>query len=86
MLAAQQSLKAQVGCETLPASGVQSGTASDCRPSSGCAALGESESARLGSGAALPLVTSILAHDLFGCSCELELTVEPPASRQVGLR
>jgi hypothetical protein len=39
-------LKAQVGCETLLASGVQAGT--DCHPSRGCAAaLSESESARL---------------------------------------
>ncbi len=41
-----------------------------------------------GSGTAPPRITGILDHDLFGCSCELELTVEPPAStggRQVGL-
>ena len=78
----------QVGCETLLASGVQAGT--DCQPSSGCAALrlSDSESARLGSGAAWPRFTGILDHDLFGCSCKLELIVEPPAStggRQVGL-
>ena len=41
------SLNAQVGCETLPASGVEAGT--DCR--SGCASLSDSESARLGRGA-----------------------------------
>ena len=41
------SLNAQVGCETLPASGVEAGT--DCRR--GCASLSDSESARLGSGA-----------------------------------
>jgi hypothetical protein len=77
---------AQVGCEILPASGVQAGT--DCCPSSGCSALSDSKSARLGSGAARPLFTSILDHDLFGCCCELKLIVEPPAStegRQVGL-
>ena len=78
----------QVGCETLLASGVQAGT--DCQPraSSGCAALSDSESARLGSGVARPLFTGNLDHDLFGCSCKLELIVEPPAStggRQVGL-
>ena len=79
-------MKAQVGCETLLASGVQAGT--DCRPSRGCAALSDSESARLGRGAARPQFTGILDHDLFGCSCKLELIVEPPAStgaRQVGL-
>jgi hypothetical protein len=57
-------------------------------PSSGCAALSDSESAMLGSGAALQQFTGILDHDLFGCSCELELIVEPPArkgGRQVGL-
>jgi hypothetical protein len=80
----------QVGCETLLASGVQAGTVTDCQPSSGCAApgLSDSESARLGSGAARQRFTGILDHDLFGCSCKLELTVEPPAStegRQVGL-
>ncbi len=82
----RRTLKAQVGCETLLASGVQAGT--DCQPSRGCSALSDSESARLGSGAVLPLFTCILDHDLFGCSCKLELTVEPPAStggRQVGL-
>ena len=78
----------QVGCETLLASGVQAGT--DCQPraSSGCAALSDSESARLGSGVARPRFTGNLDHDLFGCSCKLELIVEPPAStggRQVGL-
>jgi hypothetical protein len=60
----------------------------ECRPSSGCAALSDSESARLGRCAARPQFTGILDHDLFGCSCELELTVEPPAStgdKQVGL-
>ncbi len=65
---------------------VQAGT--DCRPSSGCAALSDSESARLGHGAARQRFTGILDHDLFGCSCELELTVEPPAKtggKQVGL-
>jgi hypothetical protein len=41
------SLNAQVGCETLPASGVEAGT--DCR--CGCASLSDSESARLGRGA-----------------------------------
>ena len=79
-------MKAQVGCETLLASGVQAG--SDCRPSRGCAALSDSKSARLGRGAARPQFTGILDHDLFGCSCYLELVVEPPAStgaRQVGL-
>ncbi len=63
-------------------SGVQAGT--DCRPSCDC----DSESARLGCGAARPQFTGILDHDLFGCSCELELNVEPPAStggRQMGL-
>jgi hypothetical protein len=82
----RRTLKAQVGCETLLASGVQAGT--DCQPSRGCAALSDSESARLGSGAARQRFTGILDHDLFGCSCELELTLEPPAStggRQVGL-
>jgi hypothetical protein len=84
-----RTLKAQVGCETLLASGVQAGT--DCQPSSCCIALSDSESARLGCGAARPLFTGILhheTHELFGCSCKLELTVEPPAStggRQVGL-
>ena len=76
----------QVGCETLLASGVQAGT--DCQPSSGCAALSDSESARLGSGVARQRFTGNLDHDLFGCSCKLELIVEPPAStggRQVGL-
>ena len=46
------------------------------------------ESARLGRGTALPQFTGILDHDLFGCSCKLELAVGPPASpggRQVGL-
>ncbi len=61
-------------------------TVTDCLPSSGCAAaaLSDSESARL----ALQLFTGILDHDLFCCSCKLELTVDPPAStggRQVGL-
>ena len=68
-------------CQT---SGVQAGT--DCRPSRGCAALSDSESARLGCGVALQQFTSILDLDLF---CKLELTVEPPAStggRQVGLK
>ncbi len=76
----------QVGCETLLASGVQAGT--DCQPSRCCAALSDSESARLGSGTARQLFTGILDHDLFRCSCKLELIVEPPAStggRQVGL-
>ena len=41
------SLNAQVGCKTLPASGVEAGT--DCRR--GCASLSDSESARLGRGA-----------------------------------
>ncbi len=41
-------LKAQAGCKTPPASGVQAGT--DCRPSRCCAALSDTESARLGSG------------------------------------
>jgi hypothetical protein len=69
-----------------PCSGVQAGT--DCRPSCCCTALSDSESARLGCGAARPQFTCILDHDLFGCSCELELNVEPPAStggRQMGL-
>jgi hypothetical protein len=52
-LSKRQTLKAQFGCKTLLASGVQAGT--DCRPSSGCTALSDSESARLGCGAALPL-------------------------------
>jgi hypothetical protein len=48
------------------------------------------ESARLGRGTARarPQFTGILDHDLFGCSCKLELAVGPPASpggRQVGL-
>ncbi len=86
MLAARQSLKAQVGSETFPESGVQDGT--DYRPSRGCAALSDSESARQGRGAARLLFTGILEHALFGCSCELESTLDPPASaggRQVGL-
>ncbi len=73
----------RIGCETLPASGVQAGT--DCRPSRCCAALSDSESARLGCGASRQRFTGILDHDLFG---ELDLTVEPPAStggRQVEL-
>ncbi len=78
ILAQQETnLKAQVGCETLLASGAQAGT--DCRPSRCCAALSD---------AALQQFTGILDHDLFGCSCKLELIVEPPAStgaRQVGL-
>ena len=41
------SSNAQVGCETLPASGVEAGT--DCRRC--CASLSDSESARLGRGA-----------------------------------
>jgi hypothetical protein len=41
--------------------------------------------ARLGRGAARKRFTGILDHDVFGCSCELELTVEPPA-REVGKR
>ncbi len=52
-LSKRQTLKAQVGCETLLASGVQAGT--DCQPSRGCAALSDSESARLGRGTARPL-------------------------------
>ncbi len=47
---------------TLLASGVQAGT--DCRPRSGCAALSDSELARLGHGTALPLFTGVLEHDL----------------------
>ena len=85
-LSKRRTLKARVGCETLLASGVQAGT--DCHPSRGCAALSDSESARLGRGAARPQFTGILDRDLFGCSCKLELIVEPPAStggRQVGL-
>jgi hypothetical protein len=41
----------------------------------------------LSSGADLPLFTGILDHDLFSCSCKVELTVEPSAStggRQMG--
>jgi hypothetical protein len=72
-------LKAQVGCETLLASGVQAGT--DCRPS---AALSDSESARLGHGAALQQFTGILDHNLLGCSCKLDLIVEPPAALEAG--
>ena len=87
-LSKRRTLKAQFGCETLLASGDQAGT--DCRPSRGCAALSDSESARLNlnRGAARQRFTGILDHDLFGCSCELDITVEPPAStggRQVGL-
>ncbi len=75
-----------IGCKTLLASGVQAGT--DCRPSSGCAALTQwlrvcHWQARLWRGPA-----AVHWHDLFGCSYELELIVEPPAStedRQVGL-
>ncbi len=84
MLAEKQSLEAQVGCKSLP--GVQAGT--DCRPSSGCTALSDSESARLCSGAARQLFTGILVHDLFCRCCKLELTIVPAAStgcRQVGL-
>ncbi len=40
----------------------------------------DSESARIGRGAARLLFTGILARGLFGCSCELELTVDPPTS------
>ncbi len=84
MLAEQQSLKARVGCETLPANGVQARLAvglSIQRPSSSCcAALSDSESARLGYGEAWLQFSGILDPDLFGCSCELELTVYPPAS------
>jgi hypothetical protein len=64
-LSKRRTLKAQVDCKTLLASGVQAGT--DCRPSSGCAALSDSKSARLGSGAARQQFTDILYHDLFGC-------------------
>ncbi len=48
--------------------------------------LRDSESARLGSGAARQQCTG-LDHDLCGCSCQLELIVEPLAStggRHVG--
>ena len=48
----RRSLKAQVGYETLPANGIQAGT--DFRPSRTCASLSDSESARLGRGAARP--------------------------------
>ena len=44
--------------------------------------------ARLWRGPARWQFTGILDHNLFGCSCELELIIEPPASmggRQVGL-
>ncbi len=84
MLAAKQSLESEIGCKTL--SGVQAGA--NCRPKSSYAALSDSESSRLGSGAARQRLTVIPAHALFGCSCKLELTVELPASiccRQVGL-
>ncbi len=50
--------------------------------------LCDSESARLGSGAALQQFKDILDHDLFGCSCNFQLTVDRPAStggRQMGL-
>jgi hypothetical protein len=63
-------LKAQEGCKTLLASRVQAGT--DCSSSLGCAALSDSESAMLGSGAALQQLTGFLDHDLFGCSCKVE--------------
>ena len=53
-------------CCKLLASGVQAGT--DCRPSRCCAALSDSESARLGRGAARQQFTGVLDHDLFGCS------------------
>ncbi len=53
-------------------------------PAAAAAALSDSESARLGSGAARPQVTDILNHDLFGCSCKLELIVEP--AREAGKR
>jgi hypothetical protein len=47
----------------------------------GCTALmSDSKSASIGSGAALQWFTGILARGLFGCSCELGYTVEPPAN------
>jgi hypothetical protein len=61
MLAVKQSLNAQVGCKTIPTSGVQPGT--DCRPShrAAAAALGDSKLARLGSGAAVLIYFTAVA-------------------------
>ncbi len=71
--------------ETILASGVQAGT--DCRPSRCCSAL--TQWLWVCQTRQWRCPAAVHRHDLFGCSCELEL-IEPPAwastgGRQVGL-